>query len=124
MTNSTEADQAKRQRTTGPRRKGSSRADASTPERAGKRSEASNTKKGVNTTAASDLPARGSTKLDLLLTLLARPDGATLAELSEVTGWQTHSVRGAIAGTLKRKGHVVTSEKVSGARRYRIRPAS
>ena len=36
------------------------------------------------------------------------------------TGWQAHSVRGALAGALKRKGHKVLSEKVEGERRWRI----
>lgn len=72
-------------------------------------------------------PVTGSTKpptkLDRILDLLSRKDGATLAELSVSTGWQPHSVRGALAGALKRKGHNVTSEKVDGERRYRITPA-
>jgi hypothetical protein len=37
----------------------------------------------------------------------------------EATGWQQHSVRGAMAGTLKKKrGLAITSEKVEGVRRY------
>ena len=40
--------------------------------------------------------------------------------MESLTGWQTHSVRGALAGSLKRKGHVVTSDKVDGVRRYRV----
>jgi hypothetical protein len=59
-------------------------------------------------------------KLDQLVALLRRPDGASLSELADATGWQAHSIRGAIAGSLKRKGHVVTSEKSDGIRRYRI----
>ena len=43
------------------------------------------------------------TKLDLIISLLSRADGASLGELTEATGWQTHSVRGAIAGSLKEK---------------------
>lgn len=64
--------------------------------------------------------AVGASKLVQLVTLLSRPDGATLAELVEATGWKSHSVRGALAGALKRKGHAVTSEKLEGERRYRI----
>jgi Protein of unknown function (DUF3489) len=63
-------------------------------------------------------------KLDRLIALLKRPDGASLSELTHATGWQAHSVRGAIAGSLKRKGHVVTSEKIDGIRRYRIEAVS
>jgi hypothetical protein len=39
----------------------------------------------------------------------------------EATGWQAHTVRGALAGALKKRlGLAVTSEKVDGARVYRI----
>jgi Protein of unknown function (DUF3489) len=65
-------------------------------------------------------PTGKTTKLDLIVALLSRPKGASLAELGTATGWQPHSVRGALAGALKKKGHVVTSEKTDGQRRYRI----
>ncbi|MCA3643290.1 MAG: DUF3489 domain-containing protein [Methylobacterium sp.] len=66
-------------------------------------------------------PARSASKLATIIALLRSPDGATIAALCEATGWQAHSVRGAIAGSLKRKGHVVTSLKPEvGPRRYRI----
>lgn len=65
-------------------------------------------------------PREAVTKLDELLKLLRRRNGATIAEMSKATGWQAHSVRGAIAGTLRKKGHVVASEKVDGIRRYRL----
>lgn len=60
------------------------------------------------------------TKLDLLTSLLRGPNGASIAELTEATGWQSHSVRGAMSGALKRKGLAVTSEVTVGVRRYRI----
>jgi hypothetical protein len=60
-------------------------------------------------------------KLAALTGLLLRPQGATLAAMQEATGWQAHSVRGAISGSLKKKlGLDVTSEKVEGVRTYRI----
>ena len=54
--------------------------------------------------------------------MLSRAKGATIEEMAAKTGWQTHSVRGAISGTLKKKLHLaVTSEKVEGSGRvYRI----
>lgn len=61
-----------------------------------------------------------TTKLEQVLALLGRPNGASLEELMRATGWQQHSVRGAIAGAIKKRGHSVTSEKVDGVRRYRI----
>lgn len=61
-----------------------------------------------------------TSKLDLIVSMLARSEGASLAELVDATGWQTHSVRGALAGALKRKGYAIASEKIDGGRRYRI----
>jgi lambda repressor-like predicted transcriptional regulator len=66
------------------------------------------------------VPAATPTKLDQIVAMLSRPEGASLAELATATGWQAHSVRGALAGALKRKGHIILSEKIDGARRYRI----
>jgi hypothetical protein len=65
---------------------------------------------------------RSGTKQALLVDLLRRKDGATIAEVMNATGWQPHSVRGAISGTLKKKlGLAVTSDKVEGrGRLYRI----
>lgn len=68
-----------------------------------------------------DVGASGkTTKLDLLTNLLSGPCGASIAELAEATGWQPHSVRGAMSGPLKTKGLIVTSEVTDGVRYYRI----
>ncbi len=66
--------------------------------------------------------ARPGTKQALLIDLLKRKKGATIDEAVEATGWQPHSVRGAISGTLKKKlGLMVTSERIgNSSRRYRI----
>jgi hypothetical protein len=74
--------------------------------------------------AASRAPARPGTKQALLVELLRRKEGATIAEAVKATGWQPHSVRGAISGTLKKKlGLAVTSDKVEGRGRiYRVVP--
>jgi hypothetical protein len=47
--------------------------------------------------------AKQTTKTETLHKLIKRSKGATLAELQKATGWQAHSVRGAISGTLKKK---------------------
>ena len=65
----------------------------------------------------------GTSKLETLLTLLRQPGGATVQELAKATAWQTHSVRVALAGTLKKKGHAISSELVDGVRRYRVAEA-
>ncbi len=66
--------------------------------------------------------ARRGTKQAILIEMLRRPDGATIQQMSAKTGWQTHSVRGAISGALKKKlGLSVTSAVVEGRGRvYRI----
>jgi hypothetical protein len=66
------------------------------------------------------MAAGSPSKLDRMVALLSRPEGASLAELIAATGWQAHSVRGALAGSLKKKGHAISSEKLGGERRYRI----
>ncbi len=54
--------------------------------------------------------------------MLRSPEGASIAEIAAATGWQPHTVRGAIAGALKKKLRLeVTSEKVEGRGRiYKI----
>ena len=62
------------------------------------------------------------TKQESVLTLLSRPAGASIEEMMQATGWQQHSVRGFLAGTVKKKlGFSLSSSKPEGeARRYRI----
>jgi hypothetical protein len=66
--------------------------------------------------------AASGTKLAQLETLLRRPEGATVDQISASIGWQAHSVRGAMSGTLKKKqGLTITSDKAQdGQRVYRI----
>lgn len=65
---------------------------------------------------------REGTKQAVLIELLTRAEGATLPQMTEATGWQVHTVRGAMAGALKKKlGLEITSEKQPGTDRiYRI----
>ena len=71
----------------------------------------------TNTTTTTRKPLA---KLDTLEKLLRRKTGASIAEMTKAIGWQQHSVRGAMAGSLKKRGHAITSEKIDGTRRYRI----
>lgn len=64
-------------------------------------------------------PVKRPNKTDLVLDLLKRPEGATINQLVAATGWLPHTTRAALTG-LKKKGHVVTSERVEGLRHYRI----
>jgi hypothetical protein len=59
-------------------------------------------------TAAGSAPAekptpRAGTKQAQMIELLKRPEGATVEQIAKATGWQHHTIRGAIAGALKRK---------------------
>jgi hypothetical protein len=54
--------------------------------------------------------------------MLSQPEGASIAEMMQATGWQQHSMRGFLAGTVKNKlGFSLKSSKPEdGVRRYRI----
>jgi hypothetical protein len=66
---------------------------------------------------------RADSKQAKLIKMLKRPDGATIDEIVKKFDWQPHTVRGAIAGALKKKlGLDVQSDKIEGRGRvYRIR---
>ena len=58
---------------------------------------------------------RSGTKQATMIALMERPEGATNGEIAEATGWQPHTIRGAIAGALKKRlGLDVRSEKIEG----------
>lgn len=71
----------------------------------------------------SKLKRKGS-KQSVLVELMKRSEGATLAQMVEATGWQAHTVRGCMAGALKKKlGLTIDSVKeVGGERVYRVSP--
>jgi hypothetical protein len=77
-----------------------------------------NAKKAKNAEAH---PQAGPTgKLATMIELLGRPEGATIEQLVGATGWLSHSVRGAMAGSLKKKhGLAIISAKEGGVRVYR-----
>ena len=60
-------------------------------------------------------------KQDVILDLLHQPSGAALDQLTAATGWQAHSIRGFLSGTVRKKlGLSLVSNIVDGRRRYRI----
>jgi hypothetical protein len=73
----------------------------------------------ANATAGRTRPGSKQAKM---IEMLRRPDGATVEEIATAFQWQLHTVRGAIAGALKKKlGLPVTKENVEGRGRvYRI----
>lgn len=62
------------------------------------------------------------TKQQIGLSLLKRSKGASIAEMQKAMGWQAHSVRGFLAGTVKKMPSVtlVSNKTKSGPRRYRV----
>lgn len=102
----------------------------SAPKRAAVQQRRSSSQKARNTTTSgrgrvTSKPGKKSSlpsgKLGSMIKLLSRPEGATLTDLTKVTGWQPHSVRGALSGTIKKKlGLALTSQKADGDRTYRI----
>lgn len=67
-------------------------------------------------------PASEPSKSDRILRLLRRKKGASISDLQEATGWQAHSLRGFLSGTVKKRmGLPLQSEQSGkGGRRYLI----
>ena len=99
-----------RQRAHVPPKKGKSAKKASSPKKA---------PKGQKKTKS----ARDGSKTAKVLDLLKRPGGVTAKELMKATGWQPHSVRGFLSGTVSKKmGLAVTSTKTEdGERTYSVK---
>jgi hypothetical protein len=90
--------------------------DAPTPAKKARKA-----KKAAKTGEATG-PREGS-KTAQVVGLLMRESGATLEEIMEKMGWQKHTVRGFMAGAMKKAGYAVESSKSeAGARSYRINP--
>jgi len=66
--------------------------------------------------------ARDGSKTARILELLKRPGGATAKELMKVTGWQPHSVRGFLSGTVNKKMRltVASTKREDGERVYKL----
>ncbi len=99
------------------------------PKKGSVKSNATARRKVTSAVAAAKTPLKADepkvarvTKQERVLTLLSQSDGASIEEMMQATDWQQHSVRGFLAGTVKKKlGFPLTSLKPNdGARRYRI----
>jgi hypothetical protein len=66
--------------------------------------------------------ARHGSKTAKILDLLKRPSGVTLKELTKATGWQAHSVRGFLSGTVGKKlgTPVASTKRADGERSYHL----
>lgn len=97
------------------------------PEKTGRRFESSKNRKTSSPPKPDQRPTakRPASKQAVIIELMKCKNGATIDELTATTGWQAHSVRGAISGALKKRlGLTVSSERIEGRGRvYRIASA-
>jgi len=79
-------------------------------------------KDAATTSETNSRAPRPGSKLAKVVDLLESEPGATIAEIMTATGWQQHTVRGALAGSITKKlGRSVSSEKIEGRGRvYRV----
>ena len=72
--------------------------------------------------AAADAPLarRGGGKVDAVFALLRRPEGASIADMNGVTGWQAHSIRAFLSGLRKKSTEVARTKDDAGKAIYRI----
>ena len=84
---------------------------------------AKNASKAKKAAKAQETGPREGSKTAQVVAMLQRKNGATLAEIMDKMGWQKHTVRGFMAGTMKKAGYTVESFKPEGGERtYRINP--
>ena len=81
-----------------------------------------NRKVGKQKKATPGSNVRPESKQNVMIQLLRRPEGVTLQELMDASGWQAHSVRGFISGALGKKMGlpVASTRREDGQRVYRI----
>jgi Protein of unknown function (DUF3489) len=77
---------------------------------------------GPTRTLTAEVLLGPESKTAKVLAMLRRTEGATLQQIMSVTGWQAHSVRGFVSGTLGKKLHltVVSAKGEDGQRRYSV----
>lgn len=64
--------------------------------------------------------SKAPTKKGIMLEMLERPEGASIQQLQDATGWQQHSVRGALVNLKNKDKKPITSTVEDSTRRYRL----
>lgn len=76
----------------------------------------------AKSTTSTKAKAKQPTKIDKIIKLLHARKGASIADMQKATGWQAHSVRGFLSGTVRTRMELTLASEPdrSGVRRYRI----
>lgn len=69
--------------------------------------------------AATAAPTKASSKNENVIALLKRDGGASLAEITDSTGWQPHSARAVLTG-FRKKGYLIDKARADGVTRWSI----
>lgn len=99
------------------------RAAAERPQRVASSDKATPTVDSEQTVQPAQREPRSGTKAEQVLGLLRRPDGATLIELVDATGWLPHTTRAALTG-MRKKGYAIAKSKRDEQTSYSIGAAS
>ena len=76
----------------------------------------------IETAEAKQPRTRDNSKQAKVIAMLRRPEGATISQICQATGWRPHTVRGTFAGAFKKKLglDIVSAKDVAGVRVYRV----
>ena len=98
-----------------------SKGRASAKSRVGAKSYSKTRRSKVARAKSATPPESRKSKQDMVVALLSRPGGVTIAAMMGATSWQAHSVRGFLAGVVRKKlGLTLQSEKTDEGRVYGV----